>query len=207
MFAPPPPSWSTVITFPYLQYWFHTRLLCLHKVKDCIILVKGTTRFFPFSYPKFVLYWREFLRDFFNLYFCHNSNPSKPRIKRPKYFRIPFPFRQDIQSLISKILNSDFAVCMTPRSKNCTVVYRPSETPFFILQIFYFMTAVFTNKIMFSDWPFNIKQRSEKLSILTLRCDTTVGCASQSFWFLFKPISKIFYPVFWGPYGFYSWHK
>ena len=86
-------------------------------------------------------------------------------------------------------------------------MYRPSETPFFILQIFYFMTAVFINKIMFSDWPFNIKQRSEKLSILTLRCDTTVGCASQSFWFLFKPISKIFYPVFWGPHGFYSWHK
>ena len=69
----------------------------------------------------FKIWVRENNREIFDLYFFHDSNPSRPLINRLKCFRIWFPFCQDILIFkklrsVHPIAESDSAVCITPWS-------------------------------------------------------------------------------------------
>ena len=102
---------------------------------------------------------------FFSLHFIMIWTRIGAPDKRAELFSNSFSILRRYS--IKKLVNSFSAVCMTPQSQNFSL----SEPPLFRIQIYWPMTAVFTNKNILSDYPFQNNQRQPKCFILTPQCN------------------------------------
>ena len=109
--------------------------------------------------------------------FFHDLNPSGPLRNRPKYFRILFWFRQDIQSRSSK---NSTPQCAWHQGVNILGL----ANQIFFLEIFSFMIDVVTPKRISPNCPFTVKATRDAQRfwfwLRVVQFDSAVWCALRS---------------------------